>query len=152
MPDHRTDRIDPTGELPDEPSALLKVYDAGSSLRTWRRALDAAEAAGHIEHARVAREMLAELEDQGHTPLRALAANARLVRLLTGWRWITMLDAREQGATWDEVAAALGMDGAAEARDVYRAAIERQERYGAEFGHDAARARAALDDLEGADQ
>jgi hypothetical protein len=37
------------------------------------------------------------------TALDALRANAELVQLLLGRRWYVMQDAREAGATWDEI-------------------------------------------------
>jgi hypothetical protein len=76
------------------------------------------------------------------TPLQALAAGHRLVQLLTGGRWHLMQDAREAGASWTEVGAALEMSkqGAA---DWYARKIGDQERALPDF-HDAARARAVL--------
>jgi hypothetical protein len=76
------------------------------------------------------------------TPLQALAAGHRLARLLTGGRWYLMQDAREAGASWTEVGAALEMSkqGAA---DWYARKIDDQERALPDF-HDAARARAVL--------
>jgi hypothetical protein len=78
------------------------------------------------------------------TPLQALAAGHRLARLLTGGRWYLMQDAREAGASWTEVGAALEMSkqGAA---DWYARKIDDQERALPDF-HDAARARAVLDE------
>lgn len=78
------------------------------------------------------------------SPLQALAANRRLVELLTGRRWLVMRDAREAGATWSEIGAALGMSKQG-AQDFYRRKIEAQERYVGDF-HDTARARAALEE------
>lgn len=78
------------------------------------------------------------------TALHALAANRRLVELLTGRRWYVMQAAREDGATWSEIGAALGMSKQG-AQDWYRRKIEDQERHLGDL-HDAARARAALEE------
>ncbi len=93
----------------------------------------------------VARGALEQLPEAG--PLEALAVNARLVDLLTGRRWYVMRDAREAGATWSEIGQALGMtkQGAA---DWYRRAIVKQEQYVGDL-HDAARARAVVDERDG---
>jgi hypothetical protein len=88
------------------------------------------------------REHLAELAPV--TPIHALAANARLVELLTGERWILMRDAREAGESWSSIGRALGMSKQG-AQDWYKRAIERQEEHVPDL-HDGARARAALDE------
>ncbi|MBU3063216.1 hypothetical protein KO481_16980 [Nocardia sp. NEAU-G5] len=77
------------------------------------------------------------------SPAQALAANHRLVELLTGRRWWVMRDAREAGDSWAEVGAVLGRTAAA-ALDWYSDKIARQERYVG--SHDGDRARAVLDD------
>jgi hypothetical protein len=59
------------------------------------------------------------------TALESLAVAHRLAELLIGRRWIDMERAREQGATWTEIGAALGMSKQG-AFDWYRNAIERQ--------------------------
>jgi hypothetical protein len=58
---------------------------------------------------------------QGPGPLEALAANRELV----GWRFGAMRGAREQGHSWVEIGAALGVD-AAQASQVYLEQVERQ--------------------------
>ena len=88
----------------------------------------------------VAAAAVAELPEV--SPLEALEANARLVGLLTGARWWVMQAAREAGASWTEIGAALGMTKQG-ARDWYRRKIGERERYAPEH-HDATRARAAL--------
>ncbi len=74
--------------------------------------------------------------------LEALAANARLVDLLTSRRWYVMQAARDDGAEWAEVGAALGVSKQA-AWEFYKRKIEEQETHAADY-HDAEAARAAL--------
>jgi hypothetical protein len=62
---------------------------------------------------------------QGPGPLQALAANREVVEHLVGWRWAAMREAREQGHSWAEIGAALGVD-AAQARQRYLERVERQ--------------------------
>jgi len=121
---------------------LLQRWNDGCSLGTWGEALAKSQAEGNLEHAQSAQAALDELIERGATLLRALNANAELVKLLTGQRWFVMRDAREQGATWDQIAEALGLTDA-EARAYYVNAIEHQERYVGDL-HDARRARAVL--------
>lgn len=61
-------------------------------------------------------------------PLDALKAGAELARLLTGWRWQAMRDAREQGRSWADIGAALGVTREG-ARQIYLEAIRRQEQH-----------------------
>ena len=104
---------------------LLPVLDADPAK---------AEAASHT------RAELAGLADV--SALQALAANQRLVELLTGRRWMTMQAAREAGASWAAVGEALNMTKQG-AMDWYKRKIELQEQHVPEF-HNAERARAAL--------
>jgi hypothetical protein len=62
---------------------------------------------------------------QGPGPLAALAANREVVEQLVGWRFGAMREAREQGHSWVEIGAALGVD-AAQASQVYLEQVERQ--------------------------
>ncbi|OLT40059.1 hypothetical protein BJF85_07045 [Saccharomonospora sp. CUA-673] len=78
------------------------------------------------------------------TAAQALEANRRLVELLTGRRWMVMRDAREAGASWTDIGAALGMSRQG-AYEWYQRKIELQEEHVPEF-HDTARARAVLGD------
>ncbi|MBB3053540.1 hypothetical protein FHS23_004594 [Prauserella isguenensis] len=77
------------------------------------------------------------------TAVQALEANRRLVELMTGRRWVVMRDAREAGASWAEIGAALGMSRQA-AHEWYQRKIELQEQRVPEF-HDTARSRAVLE-------
>ena len=62
---------------------------------------------------------------QGPGPLQALAANREVVEHLVGWRWGAMREAREQGSSWAEIGAALGLD-ADQARQFYLERVQRQ--------------------------
>ncbi|WP_432850536.1 hypothetical protein ACQPXB_08175 [Amycolatopsis sp. CA-161197] len=53
------------------------------------------------------------------TPVQAPAASRRLIELVTGHRGALMRDAREAGASWSEIGAALGMSRQA-AREWYQ--------------------------------
>ncbi len=128
---------------PDPDGDLFQLWNDGASLGIWRKALATAQAAGNLQHAQSAQAVLDELIERGATLLRALNANAELVKRLTGQRWFVMRDAREQGATWDQIAEALGLKDAEAARAYYLNAIERQERYVGDLS-DARRARAVL--------
>ena len=72
--------------------------------------------------------------------LDALRANERIVSLLTGWRWLAIRQAREQGASWGDVGAALGMSKQG-AWDLYRRAVQAQDTHAGEFFTAADRAR-----------
>ena len=74
--------------------------------------------------------------------LEVLAANAQLVELLVGRRWYVMQAAREVGASWGDIGAALGLS-AEDAESWYRDKIAHREQYVPDF-HDTERAREAL--------
>jgi hypothetical protein len=82
------------------------------------------------------------VEQRQASALDALRANAELVDLLTGRRWMVMQDAREAGATWEQIGQALGMSRHA-ARSWYKRKIRDQERY-VQHRHDVHRGREAL--------
>src|SRR5690349_8474462 len=118
----------------NDEAALLAVWQAFGSRMTWQMAI---ERGGD---AQVAQDALAELPDV--RAVDALEANRRLVELLTGRRWYVMRAAREAGASWSEIGAALGMSKQG-AQDWYRRKIAEQERWAGDI-HDAERARRAL--------
>jgi len=64
---------------------------------------------------------------QGPGPLEALAANREVVEQLVGWRFGAMREAREQGHSWVEIGAALGVD-AAQASQAYLERVQQQQR------------------------
>src|SRR3954453_12322458 len=93
---------------------LWQTWDTFGARLTWLTVLRRTE----TEHGqRVAQQTLDALPSV--TALQALQANAQLVELVIGRRWYVMQAARETGATWIEVGAALGMTGQ-EAEDWYR--------------------------------
>lgn len=120
-------------------SELRYLLDAYNARPTWIRVHARCIAEGRDGEARVAEDMLADLPEVG--ALDALEATTRLIKLMTGSRWIVMRDARESGASWGEVGTAIGMTGA-EARTWYAEAIARQAKYVST--HDTARAEAVL--------
>lgn len=77
------------------------------------------------------------------TPAQALAANQRLVELLTGHRWHVMRDAREDGDTWATIGNALKMSKQG-ASDWYTRKIAEQQKYVP--SHDDVRSRAVVDE------
>jgi hypothetical protein len=74
------------------------------------------------------------------TAPEALTATHRLVTLITGRRWITIMHAREDGASWTEIGEAMGTD-AETARSWYAEKIAAQRRHVADL-HNSARAEA----------
>src|SRR5215212_6718208 len=121
----------------NDESALLGVWRAFGSRLTWQRAI---ERGGDPQ---VAERALGELPEV--SALDALEANRQLVDFLIGRRWFVMQAAREAGASWAQIGAALGMSKQG-AGDWYRRKIADQEKYVPDV-HDADRARAALDEL-----
>lgn len=87
--------------------ALLRVWEIGTERRTWVSIAEKWRAEGNAERLQTAEGELAKLPPV--SGLETLAANGRLVELLTAWRWVAMRDAREQGATWQEIADVLGI-------------------------------------------
>ena len=125
----------------DGTHALLARWDAWGERQLWRKVQ---VKPAKPESAALAEKKLAELE--GATALDALAANAKLVAFMTGWRWLAIKSAREDGATWAEIGKALGTTKQG-SEQAYRRAIEAQEKYAPDF-HDTAAARAVLDGEE----
>lgn len=74
-------------------------YDMDELLLLWR--------AGRPWRARRAEGEAAELPEVA--ALQTLAANARLVELLTASRWESVQRAREEGASWQAIGDALGV-------------------------------------------
>lgn len=120
---------------------LWAVHQASVGRAAYEHVRILAAARGDQDGIAIAEQELARLPEV--SALDGLAAAHALIRSLTGRRWIDMRRAREQGATWRQIGEALGMTRQA-ATDYYRRTIAEQERYNPQ--HDAARARAALDD------
>jgi len=117
--------------------SLWTRWDAWGERQMWRKVLARSEKPEHIA---IAERRLAEVDSA--TALDALAANVELVKLMTGWRWLAIKSAREDGATWEQIGEVLGTT-KQDAQLTYERAIEAQEKYAADF-HDAAAARAVL--------
>ena len=113
---------------------LRQVWDAYASRAVWQQVL---ERGGDRA---VAQRALGQLPVV--LALEALEANREMVELLTNRRWYVMREAREAGASWPQIGAALGMSKQG-AQDWYRRRIELQEQHVGDL-HDADRARAAL--------
>ena len=113
---------------------LSALWDAYVARRMWFRAIERGADRSVAERA------IAELPYM--TAVDALKANHLLADLLVGRRWYVMQDAREAGATWDEIGLALGIS-QQEAYEWYRQRIAEREKLVPDF-HDAQRARAAL--------
>lgn len=73
--------------------------------------------------------------------LDALRANERIVTLLTGWRWLAIRQARDEGHSWTDIAAALNMSKQG-AWDLYQRAVKQQETHAGEYFSPAERERA----------
>lgn len=86
-----------------------------------------------------------EHEQPGPGPLQALAAHRRLVGLLGSFRWHAVLDAREQGASWDDIARVLDEPVDAVRADFLRIVKGQERLTGVGLQTDHARARAALE-------
>jgi hypothetical protein len=131
---------------------LIAIWDTYHHLQLERRILAGIPDNDHLvrkdseftgaEVRRVVAERLTAIAEV--TPAQALAANRRLVELLTGRRWYVMRDAREAGDSWSAIGAALGVD-TYDACEWYARTITEQETHVGEL-HDATRARAALGD------
>ena len=113
---------------------LLQRWDHYHQRRIWTTVLTRAQT---DDGRRVAQRAVDELGDI--TALDALRANSELVQLLLGRRWYVMGDAREAGATWDEIGEAVGMSRQG-AYDWYKRKIAGRERLVPDV-HDADRAR-----------
>lgn len=113
---------------------LYRLWETYGARMAWTHALERGA------NADIVAGVIAELPDV--TAVDALEANRRLIDLLTGQRWFVMRDAREAGATWDEIGTALGMSRQG-AYDWYRRAIAAHADHVGDLHH-AERAQAAL--------
>ena len=124
-----TDTIDSEASL----SKLLDIYQAQGWQRLTRRTIAKLTAEGKDASLLIATN---DAEDQIST-LDALRAGDRIAKLLNGWRWNLMRQAREEGRSWSEIGAALDMTKQG-AFDYYRNAVDRQEQYALEYSDIAA--------------
>lgn len=118
----------------DDPFKILSAYDARSMWESARR--KGADPA-------IVDRALRQVPEV--TAAEALQANAEAVKLLVGYRWSIMREAREQGSSWADIGEALGVS-EQDAITSYTDAIVRQRMYVPEF-HDAERSQAALEEL-----
>jgi len=128
-------------QLPPDERESFETWNRFHEGRMWERAGEKLRAQGaDAERLRAVDD--AAVRAPAVSALEALAANARLVDLLTSRRWYVMQAARDDGAEWAEVGAALGVSKQA-AWEFYKRRIEEQETHAADY-HDAEAARAAL--------
>jgi hypothetical protein len=100
-----------------------QTWDQWSMANTMRFALQ--HARGHGNQDTLASFKAHPEWTKGPGPLEALRANREVVQTMTGWRWLAMRDAREQGHGWREIGAALEVDPAQAKRD-YLERVDRQ--------------------------
>ena len=124
-----TDTIDGEASL----SKLLDIYQAQGWQRLTRQTIAKLTAEGKDASLLIATN---DAEDQIST-LDALRAGDRIAKLLNGWRWNLMRQAREEGRSWSEIGAALDMTKQG-AFDYYRNAVDRQEQYAPRYSDIAA--------------
>jgi hypothetical protein len=108
-PDHDQGHADQQEPSRHPFTQAWETWDAWSIANSMRQALRRAREQGD-------RDSLASFEQhpewtQGPGPLEALDANRELVDDLTGWRWLAMRDAREQGRGWQEIGRTLRQSG-----------------------------------------
>lgn len=129
-------------DLDADPSLerLLDLWRRGTERDLWRSTEQQLHDSGDAEKLAVVRRALAEHQDV--SSLEALRANERIVTLLTGWRWLAIRQAREEGHSWTDIGAALNMSKQG-AWDLYQRAIKQQERYAGEYLSPAERERAS---------
>lgn len=130
---------DETVQLSPDERESFKTWNDFHERRLWEQTGAKLRAqAADAERLRVVDDATAKAP--AVSALEALAANARLVDLLSGRRWYVMQAAREEGAEWAEIGAALGISKQA-AWEFYKRKIEARETYVADH-HDTERARA----------
>jgi hypothetical protein len=123
-----------------EPSIreLLRIYDAHSDQRLNRLVAERYAAEG-----KAIPSWTTPPPGEEVSTLDALKAGDRLAKLINGWRWILIRQAREEGKTWTQIGDALAMTKQG-AYDYYRNAVDRQEQYAPEFSRHHRRAPRAV--------
>jgi len=129
-------------QLPPDERESFETWNQFHEGRMWEKARKQLRAQGDDPEQLLRLVADAAARAPAVSALEALAANARLVDLLTSRRWYVMQAARDDGAEWAEVGAALGVSKQA-AWEFYKRKIEEQETHAADY-HDAEAARAAL--------
>jgi len=129
-------------QLPPDERESFETWNQFHEGRMWEQARKQLRAQGDDPEQLLGLVANAAARAPAVSALEALAANARLVDLLTARRWYVMQAAREDGAEWAEVGAALGVSKQA-AWEFYKRKIEAQETHAADY-HDAEAARGAL--------
>lgn len=125
---------------------LLNTWQEWSYRNLLHSSLDRATADGNAE----SQAVLLRALDRAPTvqPLDALVANHELSSLLRGWQWHAVRAAREAGATWPQIAAALHTT-PEQARADYLRKIEDAEQHVPDLT-DTTPYRAVLDDAPAA--
>jgi hypothetical protein len=122
-------------QLPPDERESFETWNQFHEGRMWEQARKQLRAQGDDPEQLLRLVADAAARAPAVSALEALAANARLVGLLSGRRWYVMQAAREEGAEWAEVGAALGVSKQA-AWEFYKRKIEEQETHAADY-HDA---------------
>ncbi len=115
---------------PPSLNELLETYQAWSLRDTFDRIAERAVADGDATRAAELREI--GRSEASISAVDALAAQHEVSSLLSGWEWLTVRAAREDGASWREIAASTRTD-PDQARAGFLARIEQAERYGHDF-------------------
>lgn len=115
---------------PPSLNELLETYQAWSLRDTFGRIAERADADGDATRAAELREI--GRSEASISAVDALAAQHEVSSLLSGWEWLTIRAAREDGASWGEVAASTRTD-PEQARAGFLARIEQAEQYGHNF-------------------
>jgi hypothetical protein len=118
---------------------LLRVLRISDQRELYEQGIEQGRAAGRPVEVLV--DAITKLP--GIAGLDALRASRRVVDLLTAARWHMMRQAREEGASWNDIGQALGMTRQA-AHDFYRRKIDQWEQDTPGL-HNTVRSRAALD-------
>jgi hypothetical protein len=117
---------------------LFEEWKRYLSRRGWEQARAAAEAKGDTAGVAAADQALGDLH--AISALDALRANAELVSMLSVQRWIAMKEAREQGATLEEIGKALGVSRQS-AWEVFQRKIAERQGHGSTHDVDADRSK-----------
>src|SRR6476469_1660962 len=87
-------------------AGLLARYQVAGDRRMWLKAVDSATERGDDRGRSAAERALAQLPDID--VFDSIRAGAELVRRISGWRWLDIRQAREEGRPWSEIGDAWG--------------------------------------------